>query len=106
MAVCRSIFASGFTFNEGIGPRGTRYAMGSETELIRRLYQSGKQAVFLPNSLVEHIIHQDQVSPTWVVGRAFRQGRGDIRLRGEVSWFHTARLTKHAVCSSAAYWRI
>lgn len=100
MAVRRCVFDD-MRFNEQIGPRGSNYAMGSETELIRRLCLKGHAAVFLPNSMVYHIIRPEQLQASWLVGRAFRQGRGETRLRKHLTWLATARLAKQAVWASA-----
>jgi hypothetical protein len=96
MAVRRVVFKERFSFNETIGPNGQSYAMGSETELILRLQRSGHDAVFLPGSLVLHVILPWQLHEQWLVHRAFRQGRGEARLNGDLSWYNVMRLAKHA----------
>jgi GT2 family glycosyltransferase len=104
MAVRRSLFDGGLRFCEEIGPKGANYAMGSETELVQQLRVLGHQPVFLPRSRVFHIIRPDQLDHSWIIGRAYRQGRGLARLRKRISWFETARLAKHAAWSTAAYY--
>lgn len=104
MAVRRRVFQAGETFSESIGPKGHNYAMGSEMDLILRLLHQGHQPVFLPNSLVHHIIRSEQMDREWLIKRAFRQGRGEVRLGAEVSWYSVARLVKQAVWKLAAYY--
>jgi glycosyltransferase involved in cell wall biosynthesis len=97
MAVRRQMFENGLSFDERIGPNGNSYAMGSETEFVLRLQRLGHYAVFLPGALVRHVIQPGQLDRNWLISRAFRQGRGEARLRGDISWYEIARLAKHAV---------
>ena len=76
LAVRRCIFqADGYRFNESIGPSGSNYIMGSETELLRRLRNAGQHAIFLPRTGVRHVIRSEQLTPKWLYGRAYRFGR-------------------------------
>jgi glycosyltransferase involved in cell wall biosynthesis len=75
MAIRSSMFASGWQFNTEVGPSGTNYVMGSETELTTRLEKAGFRSVYLPKSLVFHQIRPEQLRLDWVYGRAFRTGR-------------------------------
>ena len=76
----RSHLFSSFSFNENIGPSGKNYAMGSETELLRRLRDEGSRFIFVPNAGIRHIIRDEQISPSWLLERAFRLGRGDAHI--------------------------
>jgi L-malate glycosyltransferase len=80
MAIRSKIFESGIRFNPEIGPRGSNYAMGSESELTTRLGDLGHKAFFVPEAVVGHYIRQEQLSTVWVMKRAFRYGRGFFRL--------------------------
>jgi glycosyltransferase involved in cell wall biosynthesis len=80
MVVRSHIFHSGVRFNPEIGPRGTDYAMGSESELTIRLEGVGQKAWFVPQAPVEHFIRKEQFKTSWVMARAYRYGRGDFRL--------------------------
>jgi L-malate glycosyltransferase len=80
MAVRTGIFESGYRFDEGIGPKGPNYAMGSEGELLRRLAKAGFRAWHCRQAVVEHIIRSFQMSQEWVLARAVRYGRGQYRL--------------------------
>jgi glycosyltransferase involved in cell wall biosynthesis len=105
MAIRRRVFESGMAFDERIGPNGRNYAMGSETEFNLRLRRQGYPAVFLPKSVVRCVIQRYQMDPEWLVGRAFRQGRGETRIQAPISWPEMARLTKHAIWATQAYYR-
>jgi glycosyltransferase involved in cell wall biosynthesis len=80
MAIRAEVFRGGCRFDEGIGPRRGLYAMGSETELTRRLASQGARAWHCPQAVVEHIIRASQMTRRWVLQRAIRYGRGQYRL--------------------------
>jgi L-malate glycosyltransferase len=80
MALRTSIFRSGICFDPSIGPRGTSYPMGSETELLQRLARQGHAAWHVPSAIVEHFIRAEQLTRAWVRQRAIRYGRGKYRL--------------------------
>jgi glycosyltransferase involved in cell wall biosynthesis len=105
MAIRRRFLTAETPFDESIGPNGKNYAMGSETEFNLRLRRQGFLAVFLPRSLIHHVIQPFQLDRNWLLGRAFRQGRGETRVRTPVSWYDMAQLTKHAVWATGRYWR-
>jgi hypothetical protein len=76
MMVRRRVFDQGLRFNPNIGPAGTSYVMGSETEFLLRAGNSGHTAVYVPTALVYHQIRPEQMTHSWIYGRAFRVGRG------------------------------
>ena len=81
MAIRAEVFKSGIQFDTTIGPDGTaNYAMGSETELNRRLEGMGLKCWFARGPYVEHIIRPEQFEAEWLVRRAYRWGRGLPRL--------------------------
>ena len=80
MAIRASVFQRGFRFDATIGPRGTKYAMGSEAELVRRLSQNGYAAWHVHTAEVEHFVRDFQMQKPWVLSRAIRSGRGQYRL--------------------------
>ena len=82
MAVAASVFQS-HEFNPDVGPAGKSYAMGSETELLFRLRDAGHRFIYLPDAQVVHRIRNDQLSLTWLAGRAQRLGRGAARSAGK-----------------------
>ena len=79
MLVRRSLFDLA-AFDETIGPAGNQYAMGSETEFLNRMQrEQGKLFVYVPTAQVKHMIREDQITEQWILGRAFRAGRGMAR---------------------------
>jgi glycosyltransferase involved in cell wall biosynthesis len=80
MVVRAGIFESGYRFDDGIGPKGSNYAMGSEGEFLRRLAKAGFGAWYCRDAIVEHIIRSFQMNKEWVLARAVRYGRGQYRL--------------------------
>ena len=81
MAIRASIFAAGFRFSEAVGPDETRrmYAMGGETELLRRLDAAGYTGHFISDAVVGHIIRPEQLDEQWILHRGYRYGLGEGR---------------------------
>lgn len=80
MAIRRSIFNAGYKFDESIGPNGSNYAMGSETELLNRLDELGHKAWHVQEASVRHIVRSKQMSMGWILERFVRYGRGRYRM--------------------------
>lgn len=76
MMVRRRVFDQGLRFNTDIGPTGSNYVMGSETEFLQRASNAGHTAVYAPSAFVYHQIRPEQLTHSWIYGRAFRVGRG------------------------------
>jgi glycosyltransferase involved in cell wall biosynthesis len=76
MMVRRRVFDQGLRFNSDIGPTGSSYVMGSETEFLQRASDAGHTAVYVPSAFVYHQIRPEQLTHAWIRGRAFRVGRG------------------------------
>ena len=97
MAVRTKVFQEGFLFDPTIGPQGSNYAMGSETEFVRRLANRGHSSWHASEAQVEHFIRGFQMTREWILGRGFRFGRGMYRIRrteGQSdfpSWFGVPR---------------
>ncbi|MDC8756853.1 glycosyltransferase [Janthinobacterium fluminis] len=81
MALRRAIFDAGYRFDESLGPNGARaaYAMGSETQLTRRLFGDGYLSWFCPSARVAHHIRARQIEAGYVLRRAYLFGRGKYR---------------------------
>lgn len=82
MAVRRRVFAQGHRFDTSIGPAGSDYVMGSETEFVKRMAKLGSEAVYLPDAVVTHQIRPEQLHWGWLCQRVYRQGRGTARETG------------------------
>jgi len=78
MAVGPRVVRDGLHFNENIGPAvgNSVYAMGSETELCRRLSDAGYALAFASGPTVSHIVRAHQTTPEYMRQRAYRLGRG------------------------------
>lgn len=88
MMIRRAVFDD-FRYNESIGPAGSSYAMGSETELLGRLRSHGLRFIYVPDATVDHQIRSEQLSLDWLAGRAERLGRGQVALAvlaGKAVW--------------------
>ncbi len=79
MAVRRAAFDAGHRFDTSVGPNGQAYAMGSETELTRRLALAGYRAWHCGAARVAHHIRADQMKTSYVLKKAWRFGRGKYR---------------------------
>ncbi|WP_229211354.1 MULTISPECIES: glycosyltransferase [unclassified Duganella] len=79
MAVRREVFDAGYRYDTSIGPNGGAYAMGSETELTRRLALAGYPAWFCRHAKVAHHIRKHQLTRAYVLDKAWRFGRGKYR---------------------------
>ena len=87
MLIRSEIFSSGVRFDAGMGPRGTSYPMGSETELVLRLVRQGHRAWHAKNAVVEHLVRKEQMEKEWVLRRGILCGRGRHRTSPKVlSW--------------------
>ena len=80
MAIRTEAFNRGVRFDASIGPRGPKYAMGSETELLLRLSKQGYRAWHAQDAVVEHFIRERQMNKSWALERAIRFGRGRFRV--------------------------
>jgi glycosyltransferase involved in cell wall biosynthesis len=79
MAVRALVFAQN-KFDASIGPNGSQYAMGSETEFVKRLTDRGNLSWHVRGASVEHFVRTEQLNREWILGRAVRFGRGQFRL--------------------------
>jgi len=80
LAIRRSIFIEGHSYDPEIGPSGRSYIMGSETDMLKRLRNSGYPPVYLPRSCVHHQIRPEQYSVRWLLRRCMNYGRMRERL--------------------------
>jgi glycosyltransferase involved in cell wall biosynthesis len=81
MAIRASVFASGVRFSNTIGPSNSpNYAMGSDTEMSRRLHAKGHKTWFASAPLVRHIVPPEHLEPAWILRRGYRWGRGLARM--------------------------
>jgi glycosyltransferase involved in cell wall biosynthesis len=104
MAVRTRIFQMGTRFDPSIGPRGTSYPMGSETDLLLRLRREGHRGWHVQGAVVEHFIRQEQIDKDWILRRAVRYGRGWCRMALKTPlWMGIPRHLFHDVPREAAF---
>lgn len=91
MAVRSAVFQSGTRFNTSIGPKGSNYVQGGDTELTRRLEGLGHRAWHVRGAVVQHLVRKEQLDKAWMMRRAIRHGRGEFRL-GQTSEITSRRV--------------
>ena len=79
MAVRATVFLAGHRFEASVGPSGGDYAMGSETEFVRRVALAGQRSWHSPGPRVAHHIRAHQLQLGYVLQKARRFGRGKYR---------------------------
>jgi glycosyltransferase involved in cell wall biosynthesis len=97
LAVRADVFRGGGSFDPSLGPRGTAYSMGGETQFLLRLHNAGHQSRFLRAAPVEHFVRAHQIERRWLLRRAVRFGRSIPRMallwppKPMVYWFGVPR---------------
>lgn len=81
MAIRRRLFSQELRFNPHIGPQGSNYVMGSETEFLLRAYAKGYHGIYVPGALVHHHVREEQLSLAWLADRAYRLARGRVQMK-------------------------
>lgn len=69
-------------FDESIGPRPTNRIMGSEMSFLTRVAEAGYHMVYCPQVCVRHRIAREECTVPALRRRAYRCGRGEIRVFG------------------------
>ena len=79
MTVRSRVFDAGHRFSAMVGPDESQsmYAMGGETEFLRRVEAAGHTDWFVLEAVVGHIIRSEQLDETWILQRAYRYGIGE-----------------------------
>ena len=84
MALRRAVFEAGYRFDTALGTEAGAYAIGSDTELTRRLGAAGYACWFCPDATVGRFIRRHQVKARFILQRAWRAGRG-AQLQGDAA---------------------
>jgi glycosyltransferase involved in cell wall biosynthesis len=79
VAIRADVFHAGYRFDTSVGPRPTSYAMGGETNLIRRLVGDGLGVWCSERAIVEHLVPRAHLETSWILKRAERWGRARAR---------------------------
>jgi glycosyltransferase involved in cell wall biosynthesis len=103
VAIRAEVFRNGFTFDPTIGPRPAPYAMGSESELIRRLDSEGLGIWCCEKAVVQHLIPRSHLDVSWILERARHCGRAQFRFgddrRNRPVWLGLPRWIYRAVAA-------
>jgi cellulose synthase/poly-beta-1,6-N-acetylglucosamine synthase-like glycosyltransferase len=74
MAVRRAALLEVGGFNLRLGPRAGRPSVGEESDLCLRLLARGYRILYVPDSVVDHLIDPARLAPAWFFRRAFWNG--------------------------------
>lgn len=59
-------------FDSRFGPGAVSGGTGQESTMMRRLIETGRDGVFIPNAEVWHYVPKDRCSKSWLLNRAYR----------------------------------
>jgi glycosyltransferase involved in cell wall biosynthesis len=79
MAIRPKVFEAGHRFDVNLGPRGSDYQQGDETEFLERIARSGFRCWHCKNVVVAHIIRKHQMTKQWLLRRAIPIGRAEFK---------------------------
>jgi glycosyltransferase involved in cell wall biosynthesis len=79
MAFRSGAIKAGYRFDTSLGPVGSRYGMGNETDFLQRLEKAGFRAWHCKRAVVAHMILKNQMKKEWVLGRAIPAGRAEYQ---------------------------
>ena len=79
MAVRSEIIKAGYRFDVSVGPVGSRYRMGEESDFAQTLRKAGFKQWHCKRAVVAHMILKEQMNKRWVLRRAAPAGGADYR---------------------------
>jgi L-malate glycosyltransferase len=79
MAIRAKVFEAGHRFDVNLGPRGSNYQQGDETEFLQRIAQSRFTCWHCKGMVVSHIIRKHQMTQRWLLRRAIPIGRAEFK---------------------------
>jgi L-malate glycosyltransferase len=79
MAIRAEVFKAGHRFDIELGPRGSNYQQGDETEFLQRIGRSGFRCWHCKSMVVAHIIRKHQMTKKWLLRRAIPIGSAEFR---------------------------
>ncbi len=79
MAIRSSVFEAGYRFDVRLGPRGSNYEQGDETEFLERIARTGAKCWHCKSAVVAHIIRKHQMTQQWLLRRAVSIGRAEFK---------------------------
>jgi GT2 family glycosyltransferase len=78
-------------FDPRLGPQGKTQLVGDDVQLVRALRAAGARARWVPSAVVVHELPAGRLRPTWVLRRAYLQGRSDWRVDRDLLQGRAAR---------------
>jgi GT2 family glycosyltransferase len=79
MAIRSEVFQAGHRFDVSLGPRGSTYQQGDETEFLQRIGRAGFHCWHCKQMQVAHIIRKNQMTKEWLLRRAIAIGRAEFK---------------------------
>ncbi len=67
-------------FAPELGPRPGRQLVGDDVQVVRDLRAAGARAMWVPEAVVVHELPGERLRPSWLLRRAYLQGRSDWRV--------------------------
>lgn len=85
MTIRASLLERGHRFNVSLGPFGSNYQRGEDTDFLVRIVRGGSKAWHCKSAVVAHIIRKHQMTKKWLLQRAMATGKGEYQreFRGE-----------------------
>lgn len=77
LAVTRDVLDEVGGFDPTYGPRGRTQLVADDAHLIREIRRSGARVVYCPDATVVHELPPDRMTRTYLLRRAYLQGRSD-----------------------------
>jgi glycosyltransferase involved in cell wall biosynthesis len=79
MAIRSEVFEADHRFDIELGPRGSNYQQGDETEFLQRIGRFGFKCWHCKSMIVAHIIRKHQMTKKWLLRRAIPIGGAEFR---------------------------
>lgn len=64
-------------FDPRLGPRGRTQLVGDDVQVVRDLRRAGARTMWVPQAEVVHELPASRLRPSWLLRRAYLQGRSD-----------------------------
>ena len=96
IAFRKSIFEKVGTFATNLGRIGKSLLSGDETDICARIEAYGARLKFAEHAVIHHKISPDRVSKTWLLHRAYWEGRSKATSFQQTQSNEYARLKQHS----------
>jgi len=82
MAFHKSAFQKYGLFRTDLGPVGSKYMLGEDTEFANRLIKAGEKIVYTPGGVVGYPVDPGRLTKSWLLPNYFRRGRAAVHAEG------------------------